>query len=126
MKTKRIIPCLLAALMGAMPVAAKADGRDWHRDMRYERHDRGWHDRGWHGDRVGWAILGAATTAAVLYAATRPVVYHAPPVAYVEAPPVMVPPPPARATWYFCPAAGQYYPYVANCPSGWQAVPATP
>ena len=24
--------------------------------------------------------------------------------------------------WYFCPALGAYYPYVQECPSGWQPV----
>jgi hypothetical protein len=26
------------------------------------------------------------------------------------------------AMWYFCPALGAYYPYVQECPSGWQPV----
>ncbi len=24
--------------------------------------------------------------------------------------------------WYYCESAGQYYPYVTECPEGWQAV----
>jgi hypothetical protein len=35
-------------------------------------------------------------------------------------------PPPSEQYWYFCAAANAYYPYVRSCPTGWQAVPATP
>lgn len=36
------------------------------------------------------------------------------------------PPQPASGTWYYCDSAQTYYPYVAECPGGWRAVPATP
>ena len=32
--------------------------------------------------------------------------------------------PPAPATWYYCDAAGAYYPYVSSCPQPWRPVPA--
>jgi hypothetical protein len=39
-------------------------------------------------------------------------------------------PPPAVAVpmtyWYYCAAFAAYYPYVRDCPSGWQLVPAYP
>ena len=28
--------------------------------------------------------------------------------------------------WYFCPNSNSYYPYVRECPGGWQRVPAQP
>ncbi len=28
--------------------------------------------------------------------------------------------------WYFCPSSNGYYPYVKECPQGWQQVPAQP
>lgn len=34
-------------------------------------------------------------------------------------------PPPAQS-WYYCDAAGAYYPYLASCPGGWRQVPAVP
>ncbi len=59
----------------------------------------------------------------------------APPTHYVERPdagqsappgaPASVPQP-APGTWYYCEASKAYYPYVAECKSGWRAVPATP
>src|SRR5215831_359247 len=30
------------------------------------------------------------------------------------------------SSWYYCKGAKAYYPYVRECPSGWQAVPQTP
>ena len=32
----------------------------------------------------------------------------------------------AEGTWHFCPESNGYYPYVQQCPSGWQRVPARP
>ena len=29
---------------------------------------------------------------------------------------------PPAAVWYYCPAYGAYFPYVSECPSGWQVV----
>ena len=31
-------------------------------------------------------------------------------------------PEPAVQYWYYCGSAGAYYPYVAECPEGWQPV----
>ena len=30
------------------------------------------------------------------------------------------------AVWYYCPDSNAYYPYVKECPGGWQTVPAQP
>ncbi len=29
-------------------------------------------------------------------------------------------------TWQYCPDSKKYYPYVKECPGGWQTVPAEP
>ncbi|HTY98278.1 MAG TPA: hypothetical protein VMB75_00475 [Rhodocyclaceae bacterium] len=61
-----------------------------------------------------------------------PVVIERPtPQVYVEQPPAAaapaVPAAPAAANyWYYCAKAKGYYPYVKECPSGWQRVPAQP
>ena len=59
--------------------------------------------------------------------------YYPPPVYY--SPPMIVSPP-APVTyveqantsnwWYYCETAKGYYPYVKECPAGWQRVPPTP
>ena len=53
-----------------------------------------------------------------------PVVVQSTPPAYVEqgAPQAA----PAQSEWYYCAASRSYYPYVSECPGGWQRVPAQP
>jgi hypothetical protein len=68
--------------------------------------------------------------------------YHYPaPVYYYPPTPVYVSPPaptqyverndvaeqaPSPGMWYFCRESNTYYPYVKQCPGGWQRVPAQP
>jgi hypothetical protein len=49
------------------------------------------------------------------------------PVTYVEQNPQAVSTPAANAGWwYYCDQSRGYYPYVRECPGGWQRVPPTP
>jgi hypothetical protein len=49
------------------------------------------------------------------------------PVTYVEQNPQAVSAPAADAGWwYYCDQSRGYYPYVRECPGGWQRVPPTP
>jgi outer membrane protein OmpA-like peptidoglycan-associated protein len=50
--------------------------------------------------------------------------YYYPPPAVVYAPPEVTVQQAPAAYWYYCPAAKAYFPYVRECPYGWQAVPA--
>lgn len=65
--------------------------------------------------------------------------WYPPPYYYAPVPVVVSPPAPvtyveqrsAPATgsgnwWYYCETAKGYYPYVKECPAGWQRVPPTP
>jgi hypothetical protein len=54
----------------------------------------------------------------------QPVAYPAQPVTYIEqgAAPAAEP----VHWWYYCESARAYYPYVRECPAGWQRVPALP
>jgi hypothetical protein len=86
--------------------------------------DHGW---GWRGDWIGPALVGGV----IAYDLTAPYRYY--PYSYgypypaYSAPPVYVAPAQAAPQyWYFCASANRYYPYVANCPEGWKAVPAQP
>ncbi len=47
------------------------------------------------------------------------VIERAPPPVYIEQTP---PPPPQTSYWYYCREAKGYYPYVKECPGGWQKV----
>lgn len=55
----------------------------------------------------------------------QPVAYPAQPVTYVEQGAAPAPAEPA-GWWYYCEVSRTYYPYVKECPSGWQRVPALP
>lgn len=63
--------------------------------------------------------------------------WYYPPPYYYPAPAVVVPAQPttyiekgsapaAESWWYYCDASKGYYPYVKECPSGWQRVPPEP
>lgn len=62
--------------------------------------------------------------------------YYPPPSYYYQAPVVIQSPPvyveqaanpaPAANYWYYCAASRRYYPYVNDCPGGWQQVAPTP
>jgi hypothetical protein len=47
------------------------------------------------------------------------------PSVYVEQPRAQAAPE-ASAYWYYCAGAGAYYPYVRECPGGWQRVAPRP
>lgn len=103
-------------------------------------HGHGGWDRGHrHGGNIRFGIsLGVPIFAPRYYPApyyyTHPA-YPYPPVVVVEpsSPPVYVErgtaapaPSQAQGDWYYCAESGAYYPYVAQCPAGWQRVPAQP
>lgn len=50
-------------------------------------------------------------------------VLQPPPAVYVERSDVV---PETAGTWFFCKDSNSYYPYVKQCPGGWQRVPAQP
>lgn len=58
--------------------------------------------------------------------------YYPPAVAVPSTPPEYIersePEPSSAPTdvWYYCPDSRTYYPYVKECPGGWQTVPAQP
>ena len=50
--------------------------------------------------------------------------YYPPPAQYVE--PYPAPSAPQSSSWYYCSDSRAYYPYVQQCPSGWQQVAPQP
>jgi hypothetical protein len=66
----------------------------------------------------------------------QPVVIQSAPPVFIERDPLPVNPPPPQQVapapppqsgwWYFCPGASGYYPYVRECPGGWQRVSPQP
>jgi hypothetical protein len=55
--------------------------------------------------------------------AAAPAYYNTPPAASSYYAPAPTRP---QGEWYYCANAGSYYPYVRDCPGGWQRVPAQP
>jgi hypothetical protein len=43
---------------------------------------------------------------------------------YEQVPNALAPPRPSY--WYYCPSSNAYYPYVKDCPEGWQQVAPQP
>jgi hypothetical protein len=112
-----------ALLLGGSLIATGADARGGH----FHRH---------HGARVG-VFIGAPLLFAPYY---YPRYYYPPTVVvpapaasspvYIEqplgepGPPAVGAPPAAGAYWYFCRDTQTYYPYVQQCASPWERVPA--
>lgn len=56
--------------------------------------------------------------------AATPAPYSPP--AYIEQGDAQAAPPQPDAPWYYCAEANSYYPYVTQCPGGWQQVAPQP
>jgi len=52
--------------------------------------------------------------------------YPAAPTTYIEQGQEAAPGPRSDSSWYYCPAAKAYYPYVTQCAGGWQRVSPQP
>ena len=129
---KRTAAIVLAAGLGLV-LAGAAEARPGHGGGG---HAGSFHGGGFHGGGarhfgggshfhsrifIGGAFV-APLVAAPYYAAPYyydPYYYAPPPVQYIEPP---APPAPQASYWYYCPGAGAYYPYVQQCPGGWQQV----
>lgn len=98
---------------------------------------RGGHGHG-HGPRVSFGFV-FGPPAFWGYPYSYPYYYYPPP-HYYYPPVVTTPPAPttyiergdaapqeqAQGTWYYCPEARAYYPYVKQCAGGWQKVAPQP
>ncbi len=126
---------LMALLLSPAALAQRMHGGG---GAQWGGHAGGFHPRGGfaHGHNRGHfgsvVVIGGGL--GFWYPAAYPYPYYAYPAYYPYAYPaydasVAVPaynmPPPVQS-WYYCDAAGAYYPYVASCPGGWREVPATP
>lgn len=70
------------------------------------------------GGGVGWWGWPGWWGAPYPYYAAPPVLVEPAPQGYIE----LAPATPQPAYWYYCQSAGAYYPYVKECPGGWQQV----
>lgn len=143
MKTlPKIIWMLVLVVFGAL---ASSSAMAQHRGHGFSRgHSHGGHAR--IGISLGIPVFAASYYYSPYYAhpafSYRAPVYVYPsaeyrltaPVEYVERGVAQAPPSQTQAQtqgqtagyWYYCTASATYYPYVNECPSGWQRVPAQP
>jgi hypothetical protein len=112
---KRVILALILVLASG---SALAGGRHHH-------HGHGRISLGFHfGVPLGWYQPWYYAPPPAYYYPSAPVVVQPPaPTTYVERSDVV---PEGTASWYFCRESNGYYPYVKQCPGGWQRVPAQP
>lgn len=113
-----VAACLLGATL-ALPASA--------RDGRYGGHRYGGHYRS-HiglsiGIPIGWPYWGWYPYPYYYPPYPATVVVPSEPPVYVEQPQAA---PQEQGYWYYCASAHAYYPYVRECPVGWQKVPARP
>lgn len=127
-KLRRWSALLLGMLLAGMSGVAMAD--------------RGHGGEGWHGGGGGHGHVGVGIVIdpflfgpwyypspyyypPYYYPAPVMTVPAAPPV-YIEREESQAPAPQASASWYYCANPQGYYPYVKQCPGGWQAVAPQP
>jgi hypothetical protein len=126
MRTVAISAAALAAFLLGLPDDASAAGRggrgSGHSHAGRSHHSGAHH---FHGGARTRIFIAAPLIAAPLLLYPRPYyapapIYYTPPV-YQEREPY-INPDPSGQYWYYCPVAGAYYPYVGECPGGWQRV----
>ena len=111
--TRFFAACLLGLLSGI------AYGRGGHSASGH-----GFHHFSGHPHFHSHVFIGGGLAFAPLF--YPPPVYYDPPpaVQYVEPPAANSAPQPGY--WYYCQESNQYYPYVQQCPGGWQPVAPQP
>ncbi len=100
-------------------------------DGRHDGHEREWHPvHSYYGHPHFRVIIGAPIWRPWYYPA--PYYYYSPPVVVTTpSPPVYIEQGSAQAApasnyWYYCQNPQGYYPYVKECPGGWQQVAPQP
>ena len=132
---------MVALLMMLVFAAASGSAMAQHGGHGGGGHGGGGYARGGYGHGGGWGYgwgVGLALGLPLLWSGYYPgyypypyaypvpdYAYPAPAAGYVEqgyGPAALAP----QQDWYFCPTSNAYYPYVRECPSGWQRVPSQP
>ena len=142
----KVVLVWLLLVFGAMASGSAMAQRGGHGGFGHG--DRYGHGYG-HGGRVGLGIALGAALLGLAYYADRSYSYPAyaypgpayaypapayaypgpaaaPSTAYIEQGAPRAAPARAVGDWYYCADSKAYYPYVRECPGGWQRVPSTP
>lgn len=115
--------CVHAGAVGWNVSVGGGYGGGW-RPAAYGPYGPGW-GPGWRGN---WGYPGGYYGPYAGYYGPPAVVYASPPIVTYASPPqpMVLAAQPEPAVWYYCEASGKYYPYVQECPTGWQKQAATP
>ena len=137
MSKRAAAQALLAALVGLCLSGSVLAGRGGHSGHSGGRSGHSVSSGGFHGGGVrhfngghfrSRVFIGGAVVAPLYFPPPYyypPAYYYPPPAQYIE----QYPAPsaaPQSSYWYYCPASGAYYPYVQQCPGGWQQVAPQP
>ena len=118
-----VLGIAFVGLLSLSPVVANAGNVAWNVSVGGGYAGGYGYGGGWRGNWAGAGYYGYP--AGAYYA--PPVAYAPPVVAYVSPPqPMVLASQPQPAVWYYCQASAQYFPYVQECPTGWQTQAATP
>ena len=132
-----LVVAVLSAAITSTSVFADGGRRhsfkQFHQSKQFHHPKRFGHVRRFHhghrGTRLGIFIGAPLAFAPWWHAPPRypatVVVPSSPPV-YIEQGPATPSAPPSQAYWYYCRESKAYYPYVSECPGGWQQVPPQP
>jgi hypothetical protein len=135
MKWATVVVAFAAFLLGSfLPDPAEAKGVRGHfhghrghhghhfRHGHRFHHGHHFHHRHHHHGRIG-VFIGAPIVLGGWWYHSRPPAYYAYPAApaYIEQGDV-----PPEHWWYYCAGSKMYYPYVKECPGGWQRVAPDP
>jgi hypothetical protein len=131
MKSKNaLILCLLLSLGGIGNALAYGYGHGYYgRGGGYYGHGYGW--GGGVGVTIGpywgpWGYYGSPYYPPVVVEQAGPQVYIEQQGAQITPAPVVAAPSPETNFWYYCRSSKGYYPYVKECPGGWQKVAPLP
>ncbi len=86
----------------------------------------------WHHGRVHFGVVIGAPFYPWYYPPYPPYYYYPPVVAAPAPPPTYIeqgsaqPAPSQSSYWYYCAESKTYYPYIKECPGGWQRVTPQP
>ena len=81
---------------------------------------------GWHGHVGVWIGPGPYWWGPPYYYPYYPYYAYPPPTVVVTQPSPVVQVPAPTMYWYYCRQSNAYYPYVADCPGGWEQVSPQP
>ena len=136
-----LLASVLIATLAAMPATSFArPGHGHHGHGHHHKHRHGGVRLGVHigvplavgaaafhyGHRHHFGLSYYAPAPVYYYPPPAPIIVNPAPVTYIERPAQTAANTNPSGYWYYCEGAKSYYPYVKECPAGWQLVPPTP